>query len=75
MARKDDSKKNVVIKKPQAQKVMVTRGRHPMFGEEIPMETLFQKKVESVEEAKELENQLKEEYKNQDAISVFHFGI
>lgn len=73
MALKTDVK-NVVVKKPVRQKLIVAQGR--AFGTpEVPYKVLHTEIVGSVEEAKVREKELKEEYKDIDAVSVNYFSL
>jgi len=73
MAMKTDVK-NVVVKKPTRQKMIVAQGR--AFGTpEVPFKILHTEIVASKEDAKVREKELKEEYKDVDALSVNYFSL
>lgn len=73
MAIKTDVK-NVVVKKPTRQKMIVAQGR--AFGTpEVPFKILHTEIVASKEDAKVREKELKEEYKDVDALSVNYFSL
>lgn len=73
MAMKTDVK-NVVVKKPTKQKMIVAQGR--AFGTpEVPFKILHTEIVASKEDAKVREKELKEEYKDVDALSVNYFSL
>ena len=74
MARKADVKENLVKKNPTRQKIIVEQGRQ--FGSPIvDFKVLYTEIVENVEVAKKRVNELKEEYKNIDALSVSYFSL
>lgn len=73
MAMKTDVK-NVAVKKPTRQKMIVAQGR--AFGTpEVPFKILHTEIVASKEDAKVREKELKEEYKDVDALSVNYFSL
>ena len=74
MAMKKDEKVQVVKKNPTRHKLIVVQGR-AMGTPEVPYKTLYTEIVGSKEEAKVREKELKEEYKNVDALSVSYFSL
>lgn len=66
--------KNVVIKKPVRQKMIVAQGR-AMGTPFVPYKVLHTEIVDSLEDAKTREKELKEEYKDIDALSVSYFSL
>ena len=74
MARRDDIK---VVKKVKntPQRVLVVQNRHPLFGEPIPYKVIYKETVPNIAEAKKREAELREEYKDIEAVSVQHFSL
>lgn len=73
MAVKTDVK-NVVTKNPTRQKIVVAQGR-AMGSPVVPYQVLHTEIVASKEDAKVRVKELKDEYKNTDAISVDYFSL
>jgi len=71
---KKDTKQVTKIKKPIRQKIVVEQGR-VLIGEPLPYKVLYTEIVESVEKAKERIKELKEQYKDTEALSVHYFGL
>lgn len=71
---KKDTKQVVKIKKPIRQKIIVEQGR-VLIGEPLPYKVLYTEIVENVEKAKQRVQELKEEYKDTEALSVHYFGL
>ena len=71
---KKDVKQIVKIKKPIRQKIVVEQGR-VLIGEPLPYKVLYTEIVASVEKAKQRVQELKEEYKDTEALSVHYFGL
>lgn len=69
------NEKTIIKKKEQKQKIVVLKGRHPMFGKEIPYELLYSEVVPSVEVAKQREKELREEYKDVEGLSINYFSL
>ena len=74
MAMKKDEKAKVVKKNPTRYKIIVAQGR-AMGTPQVPYKTLYTEIVGSKEEAKVREKELREEYKNVDALSVSYFSL
>ena len=74
MAMKKDEKVKVVNKNPTRHKLIVTQGR-AMGTPKVPYKTLYTEIVGSKEEAKVREKELREEYKDVDALSVSYFSL
>lgn len=70
----DKNKKVEKIKKPIRQKIVVEQGR-VLIGESLPYKVLYTEIVESVEKAKQRVQELKEDYKNTEALSIHYFGL
>lgn len=71
---KKDTKQVVKIKKPIRQKIVVEQGR-VLIGEPLSYKVLYTEIAESVEKAKQRVQELKEEYKDIEALSVHYFGL
>lgn len=72
MAKVNDTPEKV--KNPTRQKFVVAQGR--AFGTpEVPYKVLHTEIVASLEDAKVKEKELKEEYKDVDALSVSYFSL
>jgi hypothetical protein len=71
---KNDVKKPVKIKKPIRQKIIVEQGR-VLIGTPIPYKVLYTEIVESEEIAKIRVQELKEEYKDVEAVSINYFSL
>ena len=71
---KKDTKQVVKIKKPIRQKIIVEQGR-VLIGEPLPYKILYTEIVESIEKAKQRVQELKEEYKDTEALSIHYFGL
>ena len=56
------------------QKIIVAQGRHPMFGNPIDFKVLHSEFVENAKVAKERVQELKNEYKDTEALSVHYFS-
>ena len=74
MAMKKDEKVQVRKKNPTRHKLIVAQCR-TMGTPEIPYKTLYTEIVGSKEEAKIREKELREEYKDVDALSVSYFSL
>lgn len=74
MARLNDKKEVVVKKNPTRQKIIVAQGR-AMGTPNVPYKTLHTEIVESADKAKERVKELKEEYKDMDALSITYFSL
>ena len=74
MAMKKDEKVQVIKKNPTRHKLIVAQGR-AIGTPEVPYKTLYTEIVGSKEEAKVREKELKEEYKDVDALSVSYFSL
>lgn len=74
MARKLDEKTQVKQKKPTRQKIIVEQGR-AMGTPVVPYKVLYTEIVASVENAKQRIQELKEEYKDVDALSIHYFSL
>lgn len=74
MARLNDKKEVVIKKNPTRQKIIVAQGR-AMGTPNVPYQTLHTEIVESVDRAKERVKELREEYKNIDALSITYFSL
>ena len=75
MAKKKEEVKVKVIKKDVRQKIIVAQSRHPMFGKEIPYHVIYKEIVPSKETAEARIKELKEEYKDLDAVCVNYFSL
>lgn len=64
----------IVIKRPTKQKLIVEQGR-VLMGEPIPYKVLYTEVVPDKETAKKREQELKEEYKDTEAVSVHYFSL
>ena len=62
------------IKPAQSQKIIVEQGRS-MGTPYVPYKVLYTERVPNIEEAKKRVTELKEEYKNVDALSVHYFSV
>ena len=71
---KSDVKKEVVRKNPTKHKLVVSQGR-VLIGKPIDYKILYTEVVPSKEIAKEREKELREEYKDVEAISVCTFSM
>lgn len=74
MAKKADVKDNIKKAKPTKQKLIIAQGR-AMGTPEIPFKILYTEVVPDRETAKVREKELKEEYKETDALSVSYFSL
>ena len=75
MAKKKEEVKVKKIKKDIRQKIIVAQSRHPMFGNEIPYHVLYREIVPSREAAEARTKELKEEYKDIEAVHVNYFSL
>lgn len=73
MAKKTDVKQ-VIKKNPTRHKIIVEQGR-VMFEPFVPYKVLHTEIVASKEAAKEREKELREEYKDTDALSIVSFSL
>ena len=64
----------IVVKKPTKQKLIVEQGR-VLMGEPVEYKVLYTEVVLDKETAKKREKELKEEYKNIEAVSVHYFSL
>ena len=71
---KNDVKKEIVKKRPTRQKLVVSQGR-ALIGEPIEYKVLYTEVVSDRETAKIREKELKEEYKDTEAVSVQYFSL
>ena len=74
MARKADDKVQVVKKNPTRHKIVVAQGR-VMGTPKVPYKTLYTEIVADKETAKSREKELREEYKDTDALSINYFSL
>ena len=74
MAKKLDEKKEIVKKNPTRHKIIVEQGR--IIGTpQVPHKVLYTEIVPDKETAKIREKELREEYKDVDALSVVSFSL
>ena len=71
---KNDVKKEVIKKRPTKQKIVVSQGR-ALIGDPIEYKVLYTEVVSDRETAKIREKELKEEYKDTEAVSVQYFSL
>jgi hypothetical protein len=71
---KNDVKKEVIKKRPTRQKLVVSQGR-ALIGDPIEYKVLYTEIVSDRETAKIREKELKEEYKDIEAVSVQYFSL
>lgn len=71
---KNDVKKPVKIKKPIRQKIMVEQCR-VIYEPQIPYKLLYTEVVENEEIAKIRVQELKEQYKDIEAVSINYFSL
>lgn len=71
---KNDVKKEVIKKRPTKQKLVVSQGR-VLIGDPIEYKVLYTEVVSDRETAKVREKELKEEYKDIEAVSVQYFSL
>lgn len=71
---KNDIKQAVIKKKPTRQKIVVEQGRSIMTPF-VPYKVLYTEIVSDLETAKKRANELKEEYKDTDAVSIKYFSL
>lgn len=71
---KNDVKKEVTKKRPTKQKLVVSQGR-ALIGDPIEYKVLYTEVVSDRETAKIREKELKEEYKDTEAVSVQYFSL
>ena len=71
---KNDVKKEIVKKRPTRQKLVVSQGR-ALIGDPIEYKVLYTEVVSDRETAKIREKELKEEYKDTEAVSVQYFSL
>ena len=74
MAKKLDDKKVQVKKNPTRQKIIVEQGRS-MGTPFVPYKVLYTEVAPDLETAKKRVAELKEEYKETDALSVHYFSL
>lgn len=74
MARKADDKVQVVKKNPTRHKIVVAQGR-AMGTPKVLYKTLYTEIVADKETAKSREKELREEYKDIDALSINYFSL
>lgn len=74
MAKKLDEKKVVVKKNPTRHKIIVEQGRI-MGTPQVPHKVLYTEIAPDKETAKIREKELREEYKDTDALSVVSFSL
>ena len=71
---KNDVKKEIVKKRPTRQKLVVSQGR-ALIGDPVEYKVLYTEVVSDKETAKIREKELKEEYKDTEAVSVQYFSL
>ena len=71
---KNDVKKEIVKKRPTRQKLVVSQGR-ALIGDPVEYKILYTEVVSDRETAKIREKELKEEYKDTEAVSVQYFSL
>ena len=71
---KNDVKKEVIKKRPTTQKLVVSQGR-ALIGDPVEYKILYTEVVSDRETAKIREKELKEEYKDTEAVSVQYFSL
>lgn len=71
---KNDVKKEVIKKRPTRQKLVVSQGR-ALIGDPIEYKVLYTEVVSDRETAKIREKELKEEYRDTEAVSVQYFSL
>lgn len=71
---KKDIKKPIKIKKANRQKIIVEQGRI-LIGEPLSYKILYTEIVENIEKAKQRVQELKEKYKDTEALSVHYFSL
>ena len=71
---KNDVKKEIIKKRPTKQKLVVSQGR-ALIGDPIEYKVLYTEVVSDRETAKIREKELKEEYKDTEAVSVQYFSL
>ena len=69
-----DIKKPIKIKKANRQKIIVEQGRI-LIGEPLSYKILYTEIVENIEKAKQRVQELKEKYKDTEALSVHYFSL
>ena len=74
MAKKLDEKKTIIKKNPTRYKIIVEQGR-TMGTPYIPHKVLYTEIVPDKEIAKTREKELREEYKDTDALSIVSFSL
>ena len=74
MAMKKDEKVQVIKKNPTRHKLIVEQGR-TMGTPQVPYKVLYTEIVPDKETAKTREKELREEYKDVDALSVVSFSL
>ena len=75
MAKKKEETKVKVVKKDVRQKIIVAQNRHPMFGKEIPYHVIYKEIVPSKTAAEARVKELREEYKEIEALCVDYFSL
>ena len=71
---KNDVKKEAIKKRPTRQKLVVSQGR-ALIGDPVEYKILYTEVVSDRETAKIREKELKEEYKDTEAVSVQYFSL
>ena len=74
MAKKLDEKKTIIKKNPTRHKIIVEQGR-TMGTPQVPYKVLYTEIVPDKETAKIREKELREEYKDTDALSIVSFSL
>lgn len=74
MAKKLDEKEEIVKKNPTRHKIIVEQGR-TIGTPQVPYKVLYTEIVPNKETAKIREKELREEYKDVDALSVVSFSL
>lgn len=74
MAKKLDEKKTIIKKNPTKHKIIVEQGR-VMGTPYVPHKVLYTEIVPDKETAKTREKELREEYKDIDALSIISFSL
>lgn len=74
MAKKLDEKKTTIKKNPTRYKIIIEQGR-AMGTPHVPYKVLYTENVPDKETAKLREKDLREEYKDIDALSIVSFSL
>lgn len=71
---KKETKQPIKVKNPTKQKIIVAQGR-AIIGEPIPYKVLYTENVANADKAKERVKELREEYKDVEALSICYFSL